>query len=254
MTDSDAVRRGEAEHLPPFEVRTDAARVARARRWNVGLVAAAVVLLVGALVGIVAMALTGFGSWLTSGLAAVFAMLCLAVMWTARSRVRMLRLLTTGDGVLRADHAGIHLPGLATIAWDDLVFICVTNDRARVARQSRVPVFGWAGRAAIRAGNGTVLCELAVRDGEALRAQARDAAGASRVTLYPRWPDGHRRGVVPLLLDAVFDELDTQAVVTMLFGVAKQRRLAHALFEELPAALRWKGPYLDDVIARAMPR
>ena len=250
----DGLAAASAAPLPPFEVRADVARVTRARRWNVGLVSSAVGLGGLAVAGIVVMVLTGFGSWFTYALAGLFALMCGAVVWAARSRTRMLRLLTAGDGTLRADRAGIHLPGLASIAWDDLVFVCVTNDRARVARQGRIPVFGWAGRAAIRAGNGTILCELAVRDGEALRARARDASSASRVTLYPRWPDGHRRGVVPLLLDAVFNELDTQAVVTMLFGVAKQRAIAHALFEQLPPALRWKGPYLDDVIAGAMPR
>lgn len=240
--------------LPDFEVRVDAARVATARRWNTGLVTVAVVLLFVAISGIVAMATTGFGSWFTYGLAGLFALLCLAVLVTSRSRTRMLRLLTAGDGVLSADDTGVRLPGLGEIRWDELVFVCVTNDRARTSRQSRIPVFGWAGRAAIKAGNGTILCELAVRDGEALRGRAQGAAAASRVTLYPRWPDGLRRGVVPLLLDAVFDELDTQAVVTVLFGVAKQRGIAHAMFEQLAPAMRWKGPYLDDVIAGAMPR
>jgi len=242
--------------LPDFEVRADATRVTTAARWNTGLMIAAALLLLAAAGGIVAMAVTGFGSWFTFALMAVFALLCVFVLVTARSRTRMLRLLSGqgGDGVLRADHDGIRLPGLGEIAWEELVFVCVTNDRARAARGGRVPVFGWAGRAAIKAGNGTILCELAVRDGEALRRRALTADAASRVTLYPRWPDGLRRGTVPLLLDAVYDELDTQAVVTMLFAQAKQRGIAHALFEQLPAAMRWKGPYLDDVIAGALPR
>jgi uncharacterized membrane protein YhdT len=227
--------------LPDFEVRADATRVTAAARWNTGLMIAAALLLLAAAGGIVAMAVTGFGSWFTFALMAVFALLCVFVLVTARSRTRMLRLLT-GQG------------GDGELAWEELVFVCVTNDRARAARGGRVPVFGWAGRAAIKAGNGTILCELAVRDGEALRRRALTADAASRVTLYPRWPDGLRRGTVPLLLDAVYDELDTQAVVTMLFAQAKQRGIAHALFEQLPAAMRWKGPYLDDVIAGALPR
>lgn len=239
---------------PDFEVRADGARVATAARWNTGLIAAAVALLLVAAGGTAAMALTGFGSWVTYVLLGAFALLCITVVLTSRSRARMLRLLTGGDGVLRADLDGIRLPGLGEIGWEDLVFVCVTNDRARAARGARVPVFGWAGRAAIKAGSGTVLCELAVRDGEALRARATDAAASSRVTLYPRWPDGSRRGTVPLLLDAAYDDLNAQAVVTMLFAQAKERRIAHALFEQLPAAMRWKGPYLDDVIAGALPR
>lgn len=243
-----------APRLPDFAVRADEGLVSRARRWNAGLVTGAVILLAGAVAGLVVMIATGFGSGFTYALAGLFVVLCLAVLWTSRSRVRMLRLMTGGDGVLRADERGVRLPGLGEIEWDELVFVCVTDHRERVRRQSRIPVFGWVGRAAVNAGNGTILCELAVRDGESLRSRAQDATAASRVTLYPRWPDGHRRGVVPLLLDAVYDAHDVQAVVTVLFGVAKQRGIAHSLFEQLPPALRWKGPYLDDVIAGAMPR
>ncbi len=243
-----------APRLPDFTVRADDRLVSRARRWNAGLVTAAAVLLVSAVAGTVVMIATGFGSAVTYVLAALFAVLCFAVLWTSRSRTRMLRLLTGGDGVLRVDDQGVRLPGLGEIAWDELVFVCVTDHRERVQRQGRVPVFGWAGRAAVNAGNGTILCEIAVRDGESLRSQARDASAASRVTLYPRWPDGHRRGVVPLLLDAVYDAHNVQAVVTVLFEVAKQRGIAHSLFAQLPPAMRWKGPYLDDVIAGGMPR
>lgn len=242
-----------APRLPDFEVRCDPARVATARRWNAGLVAGALVLLAAAVAGLVAMLATGFGSWVTVLLIGLLGVLCVVVLWTARSRTRMLGLLTHGDGVLHADDAGIRLPGLGEIGWDELVFVCVTNDRARTERMKRVPFYGWAGRAAIKAGNGTILCELAVRDGAALRARAIDAAAASRVTLYPKWPDGMRRGTVPLLLDAVYDELDTQAVVKVLFAQAAQRGIPHALFEQLAPAMMFKGPYLDDVIAGARP-
>ncbi|GEM_PF-1565848 len=239
--------------LPDFEVRVEATKVDTARRWNAALVIAALAVLLAVVAGIVAMAATGFGSWVTFVLAGLLATLCLAVLWTARSRTRMLRLLTAGDAVLRADDTGIRLPGLGEIQWDEVVFVCVTNHRARTERLRRVPFYGWAGRAAIRAGNGTILCELAVRDGVALRARAGDAGGADRVTLYPAWPDGLRRGTVPLLLDAVYDELDAQATVKVLFAQAAQRGIPHALFEQLPAAMMWKGRYLDEIIAGAGP-
>jgi len=239
--------------LPDFEVRGDATRIATARRWNAGIVAVALVLLLVVVLGGVGMAATGFGSWVTLVLAGVLGVLCLGVLWTARSRTRMLALLAGGDGVLRADDTGIRLPGLGEIRWDELVFVCVTNHRARTERLRRVPFYGWAGRAAIKAGNGTILCELAVLDGVALRARAMDAGAAGRVTLYPPWPDGRRRGTVPLLVDAVFDEWDTQAIVKVLFAAAAARGIPHALFEQLPPAMRWKGPYLDDVIAGARP-
>src|SRR5690606_6327741 len=133
-----------APRLPDFEVRCDPERVAAARRWNAGLVAGALVLLAVAVAGLVAMLATGFGSWVTVLLIGLLGVLCLAVLWTARSRTRMLRLLTGGDMVLRADDTGIRLPGLAEIGWDELVFVCVTNDRARTERTKRVPFYGWA--------------------------------------------------------------------------------------------------------------
>lgn len=244
---TDAARR-------PLTIAARAERVERARRWNIGLVVCAIVLFAIAVAGLAIAFATGFGSWFTYGLLGLFALLCVVVVWTARSRTRMLRLLTLGDAVLRIDDAGVRLPGLGEIAWSELVFVCITNDRARTERARRVPVYGWAGRAAIKAGNGTILCELAVRDGESLRSRASCHTTASRVTLYPRWKDGMRRGTVPLLLDAVYDELDTQAVVRVLFAYAQAHDIPHALFEQLPPAMMWKGPYLDDVIAGARPR
>lgn len=238
----------------PLTISARGDRVSRARRWNIGLVACAVALFAIASAGLFVAVSTGFGSWFTYILLGLFALLCVVVVWTARSRTRMLRLLTTGDAVLRIDDAGVRLPGLGEIAWSELVFVCVTNDRARTERARRVPVYGWAGRAAINAGNGTILCELAVRDGESLRSRASGPAAASRVTLYPRWKDGMRRGTVPLLLDAVYDELDTQAVVRVLFTYAEAHGIPHALFEQLSPAMMWKGPYLDDIIAGARPR
>lgn len=235
-----------------FAVSVDRARVRTARRWNRGLVTGAIVVLVAAVAGIAAMSVTGFGSWLTIGVACLLALLCVVVVLTARSRTRMLTLLTGGDGVLRVDADGIRVPGLPVVAWADLVFVCVTNDRARTERMKRVPVYGWTGRAAIKAGNGTILCDLGVHDGEALRAAAGPAARA--VSLYPRWPDGRRRATVPLLLDAVLDEAATQAVVRVLFDQAKGRGIPHALFEQIAPAIAWKGGYLDDVIAGARPR
>ncbi|WP_336632296.1 MULTISPECIES: hypothetical protein [unclassified Microbacterium] len=243
-----------APRLPDFEVRVDAAKVASARRWNRGLVGGAVVMVLLAAAAATWLASAGRGSWFTVALVALLGALCVGVVVAARARTRMLRLLTGGGGVLRADDRGIRLPGLTGIGWDDLVFVCVTDDRARTRQLGRVPVVGWAGRAAIRAGSGTILCELGVRDGEALRAATADAAAASRVTLYPRWPDGARRATVPLLLDAVYDELDTQAVVTMLFAQAETHGVPRALFAQVPPAIRWKGPYLDDVIAGGLRR
>jgi len=243
-----------APDVPVFAVRADAAKVTSARRWNAALTTGAVTLFVLAVAGIALMVATGFGSWYTIGLVALLAALAVVNVFAARSRSRMLRLLTAGDATLRADGDGLVLSGLGRIGWAELEFVCVTNDRDRTAQLKRVPVIGWAGRAALRAGSGTILCEIAVRDGEALRARAMDAVAASRVTLYPRWPDGHRRGTVPLLLDAVYDDLDTQAVVKILFAYATEHAVPHALFERMPAAITWKGPYLDDVIAGARPR
>ncbi|MRG61346.1 hypothetical protein GE115_15930 [Agromyces sp. CFH 90414] len=229
-----------------FQAVVDEAKTASARRWNAGFVATGAVVVVVAIAGIAAMVATGFGSWFTIALVGVFGALGVALTVTSVLRGRILRLLAAdGAPACTVSDAGVALAGSPAIAWTEVVFIGVLNDRPRTSRLRSVPVFGWFGSLALKAGNGTILCEIAVRDGEALRAAFTDRAAAKRVGLYGRWPDGSRHGLLPLLLDSVLSEESTQAVVQVLFAEAQARGIPHALHESTFGFLKWKGPMLD---------
>jgi hypothetical protein len=229
-----------------FEALVDRVKADSARRWNAGFIVTGAVLATVAAAGIVALVVTGFGSWFTIVLVAVFGVAALGMVWTSVTRARMLRLLNGQGGVAcRVTETGVTLATSPEIMWDELVFVGVLNDRPRTNRLKSVPVYGWIGRLALKAGNGTILCELAVRDGEALRARFNDGAAAKRVSLYGRYADGTRRGLIPLLLDAVLSEETTQAVVSTLFAEASARGIPHALHENAFGFTKWKGPQLD---------
>lgn len=229
-----------------FEALVDRAKADSARRWNTGFIVTGSLLLALAIVGIAALVATGFGSWFTVALVAVFGVAAVGMIVTSVTRGRMLRLLAGADAIAcRVTETGVTLANSPEIGWDELVFVGVLNDRPRTNRLRNVPIYGWAGRAALKAGNGTILCELAVRDGEGLRRRFTDPAGAKRVSLYSRHPDGTRRGLIPLLLDAVLSEETTQAVVTTLFAEAAARGIPHSLHENAFVYTKWKGPLLD---------
>lgn len=229
-----------------FEALVDRAKADSAKRWNRGFILTGTLLLALAIGGIAALIITGFGSWFTVALVAVFGVAAAGMILTSVTRGRMLRLLAGPDAVAcRVTGTGVTLANSPEIGWDELVFVGVLNDRPRTNRLKNVPVYGWAGRAALKAGNGTILCELAVRDGEGLRRRFTVPAGAKRVSLYGRYPDGTRRGLIPLLLDAVLSEETTQAVVTTLFAEAAARGIPHSLHENAFAFTKWKGPLLD---------
>lgn len=229
-----------------FEALVDRAKADSAKRWNTGFIVTGALLVALAIGGMVALIVTGFGSWFTIALVALFGAAAVGMVITSVLRGRILRLLAGPDAVAcRVTETGVTLANSPEIAWDELAFIGVLNDRPRTNRLKNVPVYGWAGRAALKAGNGTILCELGVRDGEALRARFTDPAGAKRVSLYGRYSDGRRRGLIPLLLDSVLSEETTQAVVTVLFAEAAARGIPHSLHENAFALTKWKGPQLD---------
>lgn len=229
-----------------FSARIDPVKAAQAARWNAGFIVTGGVLLAASLAGFAAILVTGFGSWFTATLIAVFAAASTGLLVTSVLRGRMLRLLTApGSPAVVVTGTGVASAGAPEVPWDDLVFIGVLNDRPRSNRLRSVPIFGTIGSLALKAGNGTILCELGVRDGEALRARIPAPPVARRVGLYGRWPDGTRRGLVPLLLDSVLSEETTQAVVQVLFAEASARGIPHALFEQALPYTKWKGPLLD---------
>jgi hypothetical protein len=229
-----------------FEALVDQVKASSAKRWNTGFITAGILLLLAAAAGIAVMLATGFGSWFTIVLVAVFGVLSISLIVTSVLRGRILRLLA-GEGAVACavTDTGVALANSPFMPWADIVFIGVLNDRARTTRLRAVPVFGWFGSLALKAGNGTILCEIAVRDGESLRAAFTDHRAAKRVSLYGRWPDGLRRGLLPLLLDSVLSEETTQAVVRSLFAEAQDRGIPHSMHESTFGYMKWKGPLLD---------
>ncbi|MGI9821848.1 hypothetical protein [Agromyces sp. Marseille-Q5079] len=229
-----------------FQALVDPVKANSARSWNTGFITTGALLVAAAAVGIAVMLATGFGSWFTITLVVVFGLLSISLIVTSVLRGRILRLLA-GDGAVACSvsESGVALANSPFIPWSDVVFIGVLNDRARTARLRSVPVFGWFGSLALKAGNGTILCEIAVRDGEALRAGFPDRGAAKRVSLYGRWADGLRRGLLPLLLDSVLSEETVQAVVRVLFAEAQARGIPHAMHESTFGFMKWKGPLLD---------
>ncbi|GAA1516273.1 hypothetical protein BJ978_001774 [Agromyces terreus] len=236
--------------LPPapshFEALVDPVKAGSARRWNAGFIVTGSLLLAASAVGVAVMLATGFGSWFTVVLVAVLGVLSISLVVTSVLRGRILRLLTgSGAVACRIDDRGVVLANSPAIPWSEVVFVGVLNDRARTARLRAVPVFGWFGSLALKAGNGTILCEIAVRDGESLRAGIPDRGAARRISLYGRWPDGMRHGLLPLLLDSVLSEETSQAVVRALFSEAQARGIPFSMHESTFGFLKWKGPLLD---------
>lgn len=229
-----------------FVAQPDPVKAVSVPRWNRRFIVTGWALIGLAAAGVVALALTGFGSWFTIGLVVVFGLAACGLLVTSLLRGRMLRLLLApGAPVLVVTDTGVSTAGLPEIPWSELAFVGVLNDRPRTARLRSVPIFGPAGGLALKAGNGTLLCELGVRDGEALRARMSDRGAASRVGLYGRWPDGARRGLVPLLMDAVLADEVAATAVQLLLGEASARGTPHALFEQALPFTAWKGPLLE---------
>ncbi|GAA1844412.1 hypothetical protein [Agromyces salentinus] len=229
-----------------FQALVDPAKAHSARRWNTGFILTGAVLVTAAVAAVIVMITTGFGSWFTIALVGVLGVLSISLIVTSVLRARILRLLA-GDGAVACSvtEGGVALANSPFIPWSDVVFIGVLNDRPRTSRLRAVPVFGWFGSLALKAGNGTVLCEIAVRDGETLRTAFADRGAAKRVSLYGRWPDGLRRGLLPLLLDSVLSEQTVQAVVRVLFAEAEARGIPHSMHESTFGYMKWKGPLLD---------
>ncbi|WP_127794257.1 hypothetical protein [Agromyces sp. LHK192] len=229
-----------------YQALVDRDRVDSGRRWNRALIVAGCLVALLAALGVVALVGVGFGSWFTVGLVALLGVMGLGLAVTSVKRGRMLRLIA-GDGpvALAITDRGVALADAPEIPWSDLVLVGVLDDRRRTGRLRTVPVLGWFGSAVMKAGSGAILCELGVLDGEAYRAAFADRRLAKRVGLYGRWPDGRRRGLLPLLLDPVMSADDVQAVVRSLSVQATSRGIPNSLHESAFAFVKWKGPLLD---------
>ncbi|MDQ0893253.1 hypothetical protein [Agromyces ramosus] len=229
-----------------YEVALDVDKVHTAGRWNSGFILVGIGLLAICVSAIWTIAATGVGSWIPYVFVGVVAAASAGLVVSSVLRRRMLLLLVgrSASACTITEH-GITLAGAPEIAWGEIEFIAVLNDRPRTDRLRAIPLLGRLGELTLKAGNGSILCEIAVRDGESLRRRFDDRAAARRVTLYGRWPDGRRRGVLSLLLDAVLSETDTETTVRAALAAASAHAIPSTVHASTLANLRWKAPRLD---------
>jgi hypothetical protein len=227
-----------------FEASVDHVKVDTVGRWNSGIVIVSIAL--GCLVtaGLVVAISSGMG-WFTIVVAALGVAACVISTIMALRRRRALMLLVTGaDTALRVTDEGVRLAGAPLIAWSDMVFLGVLDDRDRSARMQRLPLSGPLASTALKAGNGTLLCEIAVRDGVSLQRAFGGDRGATRVTLFDEF-DGARRGLIPLMLDSVIEDSAAQRAARVLVDEASRRGVPTATFTSVFGYFDWKGPMID---------
>jgi len=231
------------EH-PRYVAHVDRTKTDRVRRWNSGMLIVsciAGVLIAGGLAVAIA---TGMG-WFTITIASVGVVACTISAVLAVRRRRAVALLAAGDDLaLVVDDAGVRLAGTPLIAWEEIVFIGVLDDRERSGRLQRLPLSGPLARATVRAGSPTMLCEIGVRDGIGLKHSFNGAPGADRVTIFDAF-DGVRRGLVPLMLDAVLDEATAHQAGQVLIREGERRGIPARSFVKVFTYFGWKGPMID---------
>lgn len=231
-------------HDPGYIARVDGAKVRTARRTNTVILVASVAF--GALL-VVLLALaasTGMG-WFSVLISLFGVLACAASAVLAHRRRRALDLLVARDGIaLAVGPSGVRLAAAPFIPWDQIVFIGLLDDRARSARTQSARLSGALARATIRAGSPTMLCEIGVRDATALRRSFAGARGAERVTLFDEF-DGLRRGLVPLMLDAVLDDATSDEAAQVLLREAERRGIPARGFDRVFSYFEWKGPMID---------
>ncbi|KQZ09092.1 hypothetical protein ASD23_12375 [Agromyces sp. Root1464] len=229
---------------PILEASVDRAKVDTVGRWNSGIILVSIV--AGCLItaGLVFAVTSGMG-WFTVTVAALGAGACLISTVMALRRRRALMLLVTDvDVALTITDAGVRLAGAPFIPWHEMVFVGILDDRARSARMQRLPLSGPLATAALKAGNGTLLCEIAVRDGAALKRAFGGDPGADRVTLFDEF-DGVRRGLIPLMLDAVIEDSAAHRSAKVLVDEATRRGVPTGAFTSVFGYFDWKGPMID---------
>lgn len=229
---------------PIFEASVDHAKVDTVGRWNSGFIVVGIVLGVLITAGLV-LAISSRMGWFTIVIAALGAGACLISTVLAFRRRRALMLLVAGaEFALRVSDDGVRLAGAPLIRWHDMVFLGVLDDRERSARMQRLPLSGSLATAALKAGNGTLLCEIAVRDGAELKAAFGGDPGADRVTLFDEF-DGVRRGLIPLILDAVIENSTAHRAARVLVDEAARRGVPTGTFTSVFGYFDWKGPMID---------
>lgn len=229
---------------PRYVARVDRPKIDGVRRWNRRMLVVSGV--VGALLaGALAVAIVTDMGWFTIMIAALGVLACLISVLLAVRRRRAVALLVAGDDVaLTVDDAGVRLAGAPLIPWHDIVFVGVLDDRERTGRLQRLPLSGALARVTVRAGSPTLLCEVGVRDGVRLRSAFAGIPGADRVTLFDAF-EGTRRGLIPLMLDAVVDDATAHQAAQVLIREAERRGIPARSFAKVFAYFEWKGPMID---------
>lgn len=229
---------------PMFEASVDHAKVDTVGRWNSGFIIVSIAL--GCLIAAgLLLAISSRMGWFTIVIAALGVAACLISTIMALRRRRALMLLVTGaDVALSVTGDGVRMAGAPLIGWNDMVFLGVLDDRDRSARMQRLPLSGALASAALKAGNGTLLCEIAVRDGADLRRAFAGDRGAERVTLFDEF-DGTRRGLIPLMLDSVIEDSIAREAARVLVDEASRRGVPTGTFTSVFGYFDWKGPMID---------
>jgi hypothetical protein len=229
---------------PRYVAHVDRSKTEGVRRWNLRILVVSGI--VGGLLagGLIVAVVTDMG-WFTIVIASLGVLACLVSVVLAVRRRRAVTLLVAGDEVaMTVDDAGVRLAGAPLIPWHDIVFVGVLDDRERTGRLQRLPLSGALARATVRAGSPTMLCEIGVRDGIGLRSAFAGAPGADRVTLFDAF-EGTRRGLIPLMLDAVVDDATAHQAAQVLIREAERRGIPARSFAKVFAYFEWKGPMID---------
>lgn len=229
---------------PMFVASVDHAKVDTVGRWNSGIIIVSITL--GCLIAAgLLLAISSRMGWFTIVIASLGVAACVISTVLALRRRRALMLLVTGaDTALSITDDGVRLAGAPLIAWSDMVFLGVLDDRDRSARMQRLPLSGPLASAALKAGNGTLLCEIAVRDGADLQRAFGSDRGAARVTLFDEF-DGTRRGLIPLMLDSVIEDATAHRAARVLVDEASRRGVPTGTFSSVFGYFDWKGPMID---------
>jgi hypothetical protein len=169
-----------------------------------------------------ALAITQPGGVRLIVLAGVFAFVALFLVLPVMVGVgRKLAYVSRGSGTfVGVSPAGIRLPVVGEIAWEEVVGVVLFDDSDRIARRRRIPLVGWATRLSQRAGNGSRLLTLGLVDGARVRARIRDSATKRIVRLWGRDSDAVRPGDVSLLLDPVLSADEAQQLSTAIAAAA----------------------------------
>ncbi|WP_157008016.1 hypothetical protein [Agromyces laixinhei] len=227
-----------------YRAHVDRAKVDTAERLNRRLFVTG--LAIGAVFAalVVVAIMRGFG-WFTVVIAAFAMVAGLVSAILAHRRRRALGLLIADDGIaIAVGPDGVQLAGAPLIPWSEIVFVGVLDDRRRTGTLRRLPVIGFFASTAVRAGSATLLCELGVRDAPSLRDAFAQAPGGERVTVFDEF-DGRRRGLVPLLLDAVLDDASAHQAAQFVIREAERRDIPARIFDRIFDYFEWKGPMID---------